>query len=138
MPIPGSVLNNLINLKQLPDTIYPSLCTFLKPTVSTDTTGQDIRTFGAVDASHTNVRCRKSPLILIRPQNQERPNSGDFTTSQENFQLSLDVYFSDLLDTWQVVVDGATYQVLAVERDGNLQANRLELGNIQPFNSQGG
>lgn len=133
MPIPGSREQGNISTAGA-ESLYPSLCTFYKPNYTQDSTGQQIRSYVVVDADHTGVACRKSPLIIIRPQNQESVDNVTFHSTHVHAQLNFIRHFSDLDQEWRVVVDGVSFEILAVEEDGSKLTSRLQLGQILPFN----
>jgi head-tail adaptor len=135
MPIPGSILNGLnFDPANLGAIAYPSLATFLQVNKSQDASGQEIHTFTTIDAAHTDIPCRRSPLILIRPQIQEK-QSGSFQMSEAKLQVNLSRYVSDASLEWRLTVDGVTYEIVAVEPDGSNLTTRIGIGKIVPFNA---
>lgn len=135
MPIPGSVITGLaFNPANIGAVGYPSLCTFLSKSESQNASGQEVHTFTAIDAAHTNIPCRKSPLLIIRPRQQEEQR-GDFQMSDAKEQVNLNKYVADASNEWQITVDGITYEILAVERDGNSLTTRVGIGKVVPFNA---
>jgi hypothetical protein len=89
MPIPGSVLDGMnfapANVGTIP---YASVCTFLRITKTQASDGQELHSFAAIDAAHTNVPCRKSALRQW-PMEQEKSRA-DFQETLAEFWLSLD------------------------------------------------
>jgi hypothetical protein len=138
MSIPGSVLNN-----QLPfglgqaSSVYPMLATLRPVAETTDSTNQITHTFAdSTDPLYTNLACRKSPLIQIRPQDQEH-----FTSTDERFRQYCQLNFASYIDVpvetlvqWQVKVDGVVYQILSVENDGSKLTTRMMIADIGGFN----
>ncbi len=135
MPIPGGRLQGLaFDPAQVGTDFYPSLGTFYRATESTAADGQEISTFAAIDSAHSDLGCRLSPFILIRPIGQERfTDSGKMQDAQ--FQVNFNVYVGDASDEWKVLVDSVLYEILAVEHDGNHLTTRLAVGKIIPFNA---
>lgn len=137
MPIPGSRLStpgsSVIDPSEAPADFYPSLCTFLAPTVVTANDGQKVNTFAAIDAAHTDLACRLVPMILLRPVNQEH-RTFQQTVAEAPFHLTIASYVADVQSKWQCSVDGSVYQVIAIEADGNHKTSRIGLDNIKPFN----
>lgn len=134
MPIPGSSLVGLaFTPAVLGDLYYTSLCTFLRDNKTQAASGQEVHEFVAIDAAHTNIPCRTSPLILIRPQDQEKQH-GEFQTSEAKLQVNLNQYVADASVEWQLVIDGVTYEIVAVENDGSKLSTRIGVGRIIPFN----
>lgn len=134
MPIPGSIIDGLaFDPANIGAIAYPSLCTFLGLSSAQDASGQAVHTFAPIDVGHTNLPCRKSPLIIIRPQTQEKQHS-DFQLSEAKEQVNINQYVADADVKWQLVVDGVTYEILAVEHDGNRLSTRIGIGKIVPFN----
>lgn len=137
MPIPGSVLGGILPFGLTgADAMYPSLATF-RPIVETqDTTGQTINTFAdSTDIKLRNLPCRKSPLILVRPQDQEIDTSGQYkydARNQVNFNTLVPVD-PEVLSTWQVKVDGHIYQIFAAESDGSGLTTRLLVSDAIPY-----
>lgn len=135
MPIPGSILNNLIDPTVVDSSglFYNSLCTYMKITKTSTGYGRDTHTFAAMDAAHTNVPCRKSPIVMTRPEVQEK--SAVVNRIDAKFHLSISKYFNDMDNEGQMVVDGATYEILAIEPDGSKLTTRVMLGKLIPFNA---
>lgn len=134
MPIPSSVLTGLaFDPANVGAVFYPSLCTFLQLTKTQNDSGQETHTFTTIDAGHTNIPCRKSPLIIVRPQTQESQH-GAFQFSEAKEQVNVNKYVADASIEWQITVDGITYEIVAVEHDGNSLSTRIGIGKMIPFN----
>lgn len=140
MPIPGSILNGVINpgmMSAVAD-LYPSVCTFSVLVVTKGTTGQEIHSFiPSTDPTLSNLKCRKVPLRTDRIQEQESSEGSDIQRTQGNFRLGLQTYITvahDTLIQWRVVVDGTTYEIQSVEEDGSKVTTRLMLADWKPFN----
>jgi hypothetical protein len=136
MPIPGSILNQPLIVSSVID-LYPSRATFMPMTKGTDTTGQETHTFVlSSDPLLSNLPCRRSPLIIIRPQNAEALEAGNIQRSdiksQVNFPLYIAVNESVLLQ-WQISIDGIVYQIKSVESDGGKVTTRLMISDEVPF-----
>lgn len=135
MPIPGSVLNGLnFDPANLGSIIYDSLCTFLQVNKTSVADGQETHTFTTIDSAHTNIPCRKSPFIIIRPQVQE-DTAGGVQFSEAKFQVNLSKYVADASVEWRLTVDGVTYEILSVEPDGSNLTTRVGIGKVVPFNA---
>lgn len=141
MPIPGSSLG-FIDIQAIGATmpqLYPSLATFYKKTKTTDTAGQETHTFVQMDSAHTNVKCRKAPLILVRPQLQILPRMvGEFDIAKS--QVNTMVRFNDVEVNDQVNItdpDGSSkrYQIMSIEDDGTGLTSRFMIGDEVPFNA---
>ncbi len=136
MPIPGSTLNVRFAVAAA-SAAYPSLATLMPITKSVDSAGQQIHTFAlSVDPTQINMQCRKSPLIVIRPQNQEAMEAGNIQRSEAKFQVNFLTFINvseSLLVQWQVNIDGAVYQIKAVESDGDRLTTRLMISDEVPF-----
>lgn len=133
MPIPGSVLNGLnFDPKLLSDDIFPSLGTFYSPT-KTNMAGQERHVFSPV-ADHIDLRCRKAPLILVRPQSQERMSS-DFAVQDAKWQVNFDVFRPTPTTDWRLEVDGIMYEIVAIEADGQSLTTRVGVGKVVPYNA---
>lgn len=137
MPIPDSVLGSKfpfgISAARI---VYDSLATLRPVTVSTDTTGQNTKTF-ADSTTYKDIPCRFSPLILIRPQVQEYDRVG-VEQFDAKFQVNLNTFISiapEVLSTYQVNVDGKVYQIKSVESDGTSLTTRLMVTDQIPFES---
>lgn len=139
MPIPGSILGNLlpVGVTAAAD-VYPSLATLRPISKSRGTTGQWLHTFAdSTDPTQVNLACRLSPLIQIRPQDQEKQLADDeraAANSQLNFASYVNVALQTLL-TWQVKVDGVVYQIKSVEHDGMSLTTRMMVANVNQFNA---
>lgn len=138
MPIPGSVLGNLLPFgSTCASAVYPSLATLRPITKATDTTGQETHTFAdSTTAGQHDLPCRLSPLIQLRPQLQE-PARGIGILTDQRFQLNFESYINLTVSTlvqWQVKVDGVIYQILSVESDGSKIVTRMEVAIISPYN----
>ena len=137
MPIPGSVLNDLLPFGvDGAAAAYPSTATFRPLTKATDTTGEETRTFvDSTDPGLSNLRCRKSPLIQVRPQNQET-DSGGINRFDAKFQVNFMKPLSaalDIMAQYQIKVDGVVYQVLAAEPDGMGITSRVLISDAVNF-----
>lgn len=137
MPIPGSVLGSKfpfgISAARI---VYDSLATLRPVTITTDTTGQDIKTFSDSE-TYVDIPCRFSPLILIRPQVQEFDRVG-VQQFDAKFQVNLNTFIDiavEVLSTYQVSVDGRVYQIKSVESDGTSLTTRLMVTDQIPFES---
>ena len=72
MPIPGSILGTVFDPRNCVS-MYPSVANLWPLVKTTDTTGQEIHTFSqSTNPAQLNLACRKSPLIIVRPQDQEQ------------------------------------------------------------------
>lgn len=137
MPIPGSVLNSKFPFGVgAAVSFYPSLATLRPMTEMTDTTGQLLRTFAdSEDEAYIDMNCRLSPLILIRPQQQEYDRPG-VQQLDAKFQVNLNVYIdlpTETLDLWQIKVDDKIYQIRSTEFDGNRLTTRFMVSDAIPF-----
>jgi hypothetical protein len=135
MPIPGSVLTSRFpfGITAAAD-VYPSLCTLRPVTKSTDTTGQVTKTF-ADSTTYKDMSCRISPLILVRPQQQEFDRVG-VQQVDARFQVTVNQYLpiaSEVLDEYQIKVDGFVYQIKSSEYDGERLSHRLMVNTVIPF-----
>lgn len=138
MPIPGSSLNNLVDTNRLAPLVteaYPSLCTIYRNAKTQQTTGEYTNTFlSAMDSRHTNIHCRKSPEIMVRPQPQEK--GSNFPLQEQKYWIvNLLGNFSDIDLEFQAEVDGKRYQILAVDGDGSGITTRLEVADLDPYNA---
>lgn len=134
MPIPGSILNGFnFDPAALGLIIYDSVATFLQVVKAQAASGQETHTFTTIDAAHTNIPCRRSPFIVIRPQVQEK-QSGETQFSEAKFQVNLNKYVADASIEWRLQVDGVTYEIISVEPDGSNLTTRVGVGKITPFN----
>jgi hypothetical protein len=106
---------------------YPSICTIQDRTVTQDTFGQVVETYAdAADVTLRNMRCRLAPLILVRPSGTERPD--DIGTSKlQEYTLILDGFKPQITTDQAAEVDGAVYNITAVEEDGSHIYTRLRL-----------
>lgn len=137
MPIPGSVLSSLFPFGlSAAIRMYPSLATLRPLTKTTDTTGQDLLSFEDSNVEgQFDLPCRKSPLILIRPQKQEYDRVGVQQYDGE-YQVNISTYIAvdaAVLAEWQVKVDGIVYQIHSVESDGNGLTTRLMVAQVIPY-----
>lgn len=137
MPIPGSILGNMIPDQGalrtvLSDNHYPATCSFYSRSGSDENSGQVTYTYSVMDAAHQNIKCRLSPLIQIRPQLQE-DNRQEFQRKDAKWQLNILNCFTDLEIDYQVVVGGITYRIVSIEPDGNGLTQRFELADVEPF-----
>lgn len=118
--------------------MYPSRANFYEVTQTKNSTSQLIDTFAvSVNPLLLNRPCRKSPLILIRPQNQETRES-TIQRIVSNFQLNFVDYINvteEILLRWNVQVDGVMYEIDSVEGDGNKLTTRLMISIPVPFNA---
>lgn len=138
MPIPGSVLNTLFIPSAGALSMYPSRATFYPVSKTKDSTSQEVHTFVAsTDPTLVNRPCRRSPLIQVRPQNQENQEGSGIQRKIINFQVNFPTYVNvpiDQLVEWRISVDGVQYEVRSVEPDGNNLTTRLMVSIIEPFN----
>lgn len=140
MPIPGSILGGMVESDSLRDAVspnaYPSRANFYAPTTTVNTTGQKKQTFAVMDAAHQNIPCRRSPLVLTRPQDTVKEGSvaAPSTSSDARFHLSCWGYFTDVLEEYRVTVDGVIHRIVGVEWDGNNLTTRFLLSDVVPFN----
>lgn len=135
MPLPGSVIDGLaFHPATLSTLIYTSVCTFLGLTKTSASDGQQIDTFAPIDSAHTDIPCRKSPFIVIRPQVQEK-QAGETQISVAKFQVNLIKYVPDASIEWQLIVDGVTYQIVSIEPDGSNLTTRVGITDVDPFNA---
>ena len=135
MPIPGSVLNGLnFDPASLGAIAFPSLATFLGITKTVATDGQETHTFAAIDSAHSNIPCRLSPLISVRPQQQES-QQGVVQQSEAKLQAHLSKYVADIVNDWQLQVDGTVYEIVGSEPDGQKLTSRVNLGKPVTFNA---
>ena len=133
MPIPGSILDGFNFVPaSVGTTFYATTATFLALTTTTDGLGQELHSFAAIDAAHTDLMCRKSPLVIVKPQTQEFATPAALTKNAK-WQLNFATYIADASVEWHVVVDGIEYEILSVEHDGNRLTTRLMLGDLEPF-----
>lgn len=136
MPIPGSVLSNVMPFGiEAAESVYPSSATFLEPAVNKMSSGQSFNTFiESPNAGLRDLACRRTPLILIRAQEQEhkRLNVKEIDAKfQVNFNVMLPVPNEELL-LHKVRVDGLDYNVLSVENDGNGLTTRIIVSSSIP------
>ena len=137
MAIPGSVLNVMFDPSSC-EIMYPSLATFLTRSTSKDSAGQESHTFTvSIDPTLSNLKCRKAPLRTDRVENQKATEGNGIQRTDASYRLSIMSYVNqpvDTLLTWQISVDGVTYQIQAVEPDGSNLTTRLMIGDIVPYN----
>lgn len=138
MPIPGSRMNGFnfdpMNVYRLMPFVYPSKGTFLAINKVQAADGQEVHTFTPIDAAHTDLPCRRSPFILVRPQMTDG-QSGDFQKSFTRFQVNFPLYIGDATDQWQLQVDAVVYEIISVEWDGNDLSTRIGIGRALPYNA---
>ena len=136
MPIPGSILGVMFNTQGCAQ-MYTSVATFKVLVITQDASGQEVHTFTpSIDPSLSNLPCRRVPLRTDRVEDQKM-ESGGIQRLTGMFRLSFLNYVNqpdDLLLSWQVIVDGDTYQITSVESDGNKLTSRLMIGDIVPYN----
>jgi hypothetical protein len=136
MPIPGSVLNNLLPFGlDAVGNLYPSVAVLRPLSITVDTTGQELHTFAdSAVVGQFGLACRKSPLVLLRPQNEEN-REANIQRFIANWQLNFKSHITvpvETLATWQVKVDGVVYQIRGVEEDGSDITTRLLVSIINP------
>ncbi len=137
MPIPGSVLSELLPFGVTAAlAAYESLATLRPPTQTESTTGGLINTFAdSVVAAYVNMPCRIAPYVLERPREQEfnRQRTMEFDA---RFHVSIAKSIPIVPETlalYQIKVDGVVYQIIAVEPDGSGQTTRLLVSDAVPF-----
>ena len=137
MPIPGSIMGNMIPdmtalTDYLADNHYPSTCDFYSRATSDEDSGQETYSYSLMAADHQDIPCRKSPLIQIRPQDQE-VNMDAFQRQVAKFQLNILGHFTDIQNDYKVDIDGTLHRIIAVEDDGNGLTMRFMLSDVEPF-----
>jgi hypothetical protein len=119
-------------MSKLPAAWFPSVLTAYSPTKTTVAGGQETRTFTV--AIYTNVACRKSPNVQMRPANTEyRKGEGDFVREVSEWHVVCKSYCPLITPECQVDIDGSRYDVLGVEHDGNNTVTRLHVSDSKPF-----
>lgn len=140
MPIPGSSLELVFDMdaasELMADVGYPSVATYYAMSKSQDGAGQEQHTFAALaDPEYSNIICRRTPQILIRPQDQEIGTAQLPSSSSARYHLSLPKYLPLISLDGQMEVDGVRYEIKAIDCDGSKFTTRLELGKEIPFNA---
>lgn len=109
-------------LSKLPN-FYPSLCTIQNHTSTQDDYGQPADTFADL-ADHVNLSCRIAPEPNSRSGERDAANR---TTSEHTHIVDLRGYYPNISEVHQAIVDGATYDIEAVEHDGNKVTTRMKV-----------
>lgn len=114
-------------LSRVQPNFYPSSCTIQEPTETADSYGQPIPSWGNL-SGHVGISCRLSP---------ESQASGDELRTQtqiytvHSWLISFNDYYPLIDETMRAVIDGATYDILQVQHDGNNQTTRLRVRTLQ-------
>lgn len=106
--------------------MVPSRCTVYAVTITTSPAGQKVESLGSAVAGLSNVSCRISPIILIRPTDDEETTASN-TQEIVGRQLKFNGYYPQITVRMRAVVDGRQYRIRGVEADGNLFSTRLKL-----------
>lgn len=111
---------------------WPSLCTIQTVNFTASASNQPVPTSATSIAAKTNIPCRLSALIDIRPSDDEIRTT-EVQEKKVERTCKLSGYYSDIeVRTQQAVVDGVTYQIRGVEHDSQQFSTRLRLEVIKP------